>query len=67
VIQDWTLRMDVFDRAKLFSDFLGFHVRLFFCASVAQIAAAIPVSRMLSNWKAGVAYSPLSNPLELLV
>ena len=55
------------DRSKQFSDFLGFHVRLFFCASVAQVAAAIPVSNIISNWQAGTPYRAADYIPELAV
>lgn len=55
------------DRAKQFSDFLGFHVRLFFCASVAQIAAAIPVSNAISDWQAGKPYRAAEHIPEMAV
>ncbi|MBO9465688.1 hypothetical protein J7443_10650 [Tropicibacter sp. R15_0] len=55
------------DRSKQFSDFLGFHVRLFFCASLAQVAAAIPVSNVLSDWQAGTEYQASEHLPELAV
>lgn len=57
----------VFTRAKSLSDFLAFHVRLLFCATLGSVAASIPVSNMLSAWDAGREYSAWDHAFELSV
>lgn len=40
---------DPFDRAKGFSDFLGFHVRFAFCVAVALVALGVPATSFISE------------------
>ncbi|WP_394688173.1 hypothetical protein [Hoeflea sp.] len=56
-----------FERAKAFSDYLGFHIRLAFFGIVGVFALAIPVSRMISELSGGPPYRPTDHFLELTV
>jgi hypothetical protein len=58
---------DAFRTAKAFSDYLAFHVRYLFCATVCQFLLAIPVTDVISGWERGGIYSPSSHLIELLV
>lgn len=63
--------MDRFDAtfrsAKSFSDYLAFHVRLLFCATVGQLAWAIPLSDVISSWERGLDYQPSRHIIEFVV
>ncbi len=56
-----------FETAKKFSDYLAFHVRLFFVWSIAQVAAAIPVKNMLAAFDKNVKYSAWDYKLEIAI
>ncbi len=56
-----------FRRAKMYSDFLAFHVRLLFCATVSEVAAAIPVSNMIAASQSGDIYYAQDFTLEIIV
>jgi len=56
-----------FRSAKMYSDFLAFHVRLFFCATVSEVAAAIPVSNMIAASRTGNSYHAQDFILEIIV
>ena len=56
-----------FERAKAFSDYLGFHIRLSLFGIFGLFALAIPVSRMLAERTGGPAFSPTDHLLEFAI